>query len=400
MINVLIVEDEYITRMFLSNIINWQDYNMNLVAVAKDGKEALDIIENQDIHIVITDLKMPNINGNELIKILKSKYYSGKIIVLSNYDDFELVKDAMKNGAYEYLLKVTISKDEIIDVLKKAIKELDENNKSININDIIEISNEKLKVNEYIQEYLKGNKNINLDIEIKSKYLNKCTFIYLRALSTDIKNSDIEKRLSSFIHNVITNSTTNITSEIFSIVQIKRSEYSVVIKTNNNNLDIELLLSNITRNVLQYLNVKFEKVLYKKDISIDECLEIINNERKEDKYKINSKVITCRIEIKNIIEYINNNLEKRLTLDSLAKIVNMNESYLSRIFKEEVDITISEYIKIKRLEKATELLKIKDARVKDVAISVGIQDQLYFSRLFTKKFNMTPTEYKEKYNAM
>ncbi len=78
----------------------------------------------------------------------------------------------------------------------------------------------------------------------------------------------------------------------------------------------------------------------------------------------------------------------------------MNESYLSRIFKDELDMTISDYIKIKRLEKAKDLLKQSDMRIKDVAISVGIQDQLYFSRLFTKYFQITPSEYKEKYNRL
>jgi two-component system, response regulator YesN len=76
----------------------------------------------------------------------------------------------------------------------------------------------------------------------------------------------------------------------------------------------------------------------------------------------------------------------------------MNESYLSRIFKESLEMTISDYIKLKRLEYAKELLKQKNMRIKDVAISVGIHDQLYFSRLFTKYFNITPSQYRDKYN--
>ncbi|MGL5327643.1 MAG: response regulator, partial [Peptostreptococcaceae bacterium] len=288
MFNVLIVEDEYITRMFLSNIINWNEHDMNLVGVSKDGQEALDIMKNQSIDIIITDLKMPNIDGNELIRILKNKRYDGKIIVLSNYDDFSLVKDAMKNGAYEYLLKITINKDELINILNKAKYEIIENNKLINKKDIIEVSDEKLKVNEYIQEYLKGNEDTFINEEMKVKYLNKCIFIYLRALSTDIKNSEIEKRLNSFIYNLITNSSIYINSDIFSLVQVKRSEYCIVIKSSNNNLNIELLISNIIRNVSQYLNINFEKVLYEESIDINKCLEIIQNERKEERYKINS----------------------------------------------------------------------------------------------------------------
>ena len=84
---VLVVEDEYITRNFLSSIINWQEYDMNLIGLAKDGIEALNIIEKENIDVVITDLKMPKMDGNTLIKNLKEKNFMGKIIVLSNYDD-------------------------------------------------------------------------------------------------------------------------------------------------------------------------------------------------------------------------------------------------------------------------------------------------------------------------
>ena len=61
---VLIAEDEYITRNFLSSIINWEEHDMTLVSLAKDGLEALNIIKKENIDIVITDLKMPKMDGN------------------------------------------------------------------------------------------------------------------------------------------------------------------------------------------------------------------------------------------------------------------------------------------------------------------------------------------------
>ena len=128
---VLIVEDEYITRNFLSSIINWEEHDMTLVSLAKDGLEALNIIKKENIDIVITDLKMPKMDGNVLIKNLKEIKFKGKIIVLSNYDDFSFVKEAMKNGAYEYILKVTISKNELLEILEKARAELINSNKLI-----------------------------------------------------------------------------------------------------------------------------------------------------------------------------------------------------------------------------------------------------------------------------
>lgn len=394
---VLIVEDEYITRNFLGSIINWEKHDMTLVSLAKDGLEALNIIKQDNIDIVITDLKMPKIDGNTLIKSLKEINFKGKIIVLSNYDDFSLVKEAMKNGAYEYLLKVTISKSELLEVLEKARSDLLKSNKLIRDSNIVEISSEKLKVNEYLERYLKGEKNITIDKVLEKKYLNNYNFLYLRALNTDVESSEKEKKLSTFISNVINSCALHINSKLISLIHIRRNEFGIIIKTDNKIDDINLLARNITRNVNQYLNIKFEKVIHKQCKEIKECLLLIENERQKSNYKINSKVIECRKEIKKIIEYINNNLEKKLNLELLAKVINMNESYLSRIFKEELDMTLSDYIRITRLEKAKELLKDHDIRIKDVAISVGIHDQLYFSRLFTKFFNVTPTEYREKY---
>lgn len=394
---VLIVEDEYITRNFLSSIINWNDYDMKLVGLAKDGIEALNIINKNKIDIVITDLKMPKMDGNTLIKELKSMKFEGKIIVLSNYDDFNLVKESMKDGAFEYLLKVTINKDELLEVLNKAKEELIKNNKLIKNDNIIEISEEKLRVNEYLEGYLKGNKSLDLEEQLEKKYLVDYTFVYLRVSSTIVDSVEKEKKISSFISNIISTCALYINSDMITFVNIKKNEYGIFIKTNKNSEDIDILISNITRNMKQYLDIDFEKIIHKYCKSIEDTLKVIEDERQEDKYKINSKVALCRPEVKKIIEYINNHLDKKLSLELLAKLVNMNESYLSRIFKDELGMTISDYIKNIRLEKARELLKIEDMRIKDVAINIGIQDQLYFSRLFVKKFNMTPSEYRDKY---
>ncbi|MGL5314138.1 MAG: helix-turn-helix domain-containing protein, partial [Peptostreptococcaceae bacterium] len=223
------------------------------------------------------------------------------------------------------------------------------------------------------------------------------TFVYLRVSSTLVDSLDKEKKISAFISNVISTCALHINSDMLTFVNIKRNEYGIFVKTNKNSDDINILISNITRNVKHYLDIEFEKIINKQCTSIDDAFNTIESEREEDEYKINSKIASCRPEIKKVIDYINHNLSKKLSLEILAKLVNMNESYLSRIFKEELAMTISDYIKIVRLEKSRELLKQKDMRIKDVAINIGIQDQLYFSRLFAKKFDMTPSEYREKY---
>ena len=261
---------------------------------------------------------------------------------------------------------------------------------------ISKISNEKIKVNEYLEKYLKGNSNLKLDEKLENKYLTNYDFIYLRTNELDIDNWEKEKNLSIFILNIINACGLYIHSEFVSLVHIRNNEFGIIIKNNKNN-KVKILIENITKYTKQYLNIEFEKTIHQKCTNLNQSLKIIEKEHMNFDYKINFEVIECRSELKNVINYINKNLDKKLSLESLANITNMNESYLSRIFKDEVGITISDYIKHTRLLKAKELLKEKESRIKDVAINVGIQDQLYFSRVFTKFFNITPSKYKEKY---
>lgn len=397
--NILIVEDEYITRTFLTSIINWKENNMNLIGTAKDGFEAMSIVKQEIIDIIITDLKMPKMNGNDLIKELRDINFDGKIIVLSNYDDFNMVKDAMKNGAFEYLLKATINKDELLKTINNAKKELENTKKNMKRCNLIDISNEKLKVQEFLEEYLKNKDTIELEENLKVKYLTNLNLIHVIAEDKDIDDVKKEKKLGEFISNIVNTHALYTNLDFTSIINIRRNEYVIIIKINKI-IDLELLLSNIKRNVHYYLGINFKEVFLQKFNDINSVLNYINKKYEEDKYKFNDKVYNCRVEVKKVIVYIENNINKKISLEKLASVVNMNESYLSRIFKEELNITISDYIKLKRLEYAKELLKQKNMRIKDVAINVGISDQLYFSRMFTKQFGITPSDYRDKYNRM
>lgn len=97
-------------------------------------------------------------------------------------------------------------------------------------------------------------------------------------------------------------------------------------------------------------------------------------------------------EIMNIIQY---NYDKNISITDLAKSVFMSPGYLSRAFKEEVGITLKEYILQKKIERAKELLLHKSTSVKIVSNSLGFKDSLYFSRIFKKKTGLSPLEFKK-----
>jgi len=99
-------------------------------------------------------------------------------------------------------------------------------------------------------------------------------------------------------------------------------------------------------------------------------------------------------EILQAIQYINRNYHRKISLAAIAKHVNLSSGYLCRLFKAEVGTRLTSYINDLRMKKAGELIKKQDTYLKEVAISVGIEDQLYFSRLFKKHYGMAPSEYK------
>jgi two-component system response regulator YesN len=117
--NVLLVDDERIIREGLTKKVPWSRYDLTLCAQAADGEEGLEKIRSEDIQVVITDIKMPGLDGLELIRQARQIKPDVRFIVLSGYDEFEFAQTAMQYGVRHYLLKPTKMQD-----IDKILKEL------------------------------------------------------------------------------------------------------------------------------------------------------------------------------------------------------------------------------------------------------------------------------------
>lgn len=128
MYKVLITDDESMVREGLKKIIPWEEYGLEIIGEAKNGKEALEMIIEKRPHVLITDIKMPFMDGIELIREIKNRKLNVRIIVLSGYDEFDFVKNAMRYGAENYLLKpvsteeMALAVNELADDLDKSLE--------------------------------------------------------------------------------------------------------------------------------------------------------------------------------------------------------------------------------------------------------------------------------------
>ena len=99
--------------------------------------------------------------------------------------------------------------------------------------------------------------------------------------------------------------------------------------------------------------------------------------------------------IQNIINYISFNLTADLSLNALSEEFMLNSSYLSTLFKKETGVPLTNFVNNKRIEHAIYLLNTTQSAIQDIAAQCGINDVNYFTKLFKKLKNMTPTQYRE-----
>jgi len=117
MIRVLIADDEILVRIGLKTMIPWEENGFELIGEASNGLEALNLVKQQHCDIVLTDIRMPEMDGLQLIEEIKKISPSTKCLILSNHNDFEFVQKALRLGAVDYILKLTMEPSELLDKL-------------------------------------------------------------------------------------------------------------------------------------------------------------------------------------------------------------------------------------------------------------------------------------------
>lgn len=127
MIKLLIVDDEPLVQIGIKSMINWADYGIEVCGAAMNGAVALEMIEEYSPEIVITDIRMPIMNGLELAKTCRDTY--GRIplfIILTSYEEFELARQALSYEVVDYLIKLELDAQSLGQSIENTLKRLNE----------------------------------------------------------------------------------------------------------------------------------------------------------------------------------------------------------------------------------------------------------------------------------
>ncbi len=179
MIKVLIVDDEVMVRVLLSKLVDWKEFDMEIVALAEDGLQALQTVQEREIDLVVADIRMPGLDGIGFIKKIRELGYGTKVIFVSGHKQFEYAQSGIQFGVDDYILK-PIKKDKLsaaLEKIKEKIEEEQKGNTNIKrIEDELQSSRKMLRnglVKRLLDEEITGSRPEDL-LGINQQYM--CSF--------------------------------------------------------------------------------------------------------------------------------------------------------------------------------------------------------------------------------
>ncbi|MDU2491206.1 response regulator [uncultured Clostridium sp.] len=405
---ILVVDDDRIIRMGLKALIKRLFSEHEVVSDFQNGLLAFEYLKENQVDIVITDIKMPVMMGNELIeKVMRTLDKPPLFIVLSGYDEFSYVRDTMKAGAFNYLLK-PINDEDLTKVINEAESKVEENkNTSVILNKSIEV----LK-RDFFKQILFSNVNINSNIDKKlldNIQINENYFYKMIIIQRD-KKEDINL-INKFIKSIIEKyddlehisfnyeSNTYILFFFDNTIRLDSDKiYSDIITLSNNfienNKNVYIMQETDKVWELREQVKNFKKIkssLHGEIRAKQYFLKNSGNGSSNDDEKLERSNLVA---VKLAKQYIMENYNKNITLKDVADNVFLSQNYLSELFKREVGEGFYEFLSMYRISVAKNLLVTTNLRIYEISESIGYNDPVTFGRAFKKLTGYTPNGYR------
>lgn len=337
MLSILLVDDEHFIRAGIKKLLDWESLGFEIVGDAKNGREALAFLETTPTDIVITDLRMPFMDGMELTGNLKEKYPGIQVIVLTGYDDFELMQQGIRYGVADYLLK-PVSR-EALDHSLGIIKN-------------------KMDARHY-----------GYPFEIEAQLL-------MAQSKADSEGAD---RLLGQLKEYCS-------AHAFPLEALQRIAMSILYAGMR---DLSVQGQQVDGFKDEYAT--YEQILDAKALedifapvgTFFEAACALGTARDSDN------------RISKVKDYIKAHYGEDISLELLASRFYINPSYLSQLFKTDTGGNYSDYLTEIRVGRAKEMLLSGRFSVQQVSERCGFGDSKYFSQLFKKHVGVQPSRYSQ-----
>lgn len=420
---ILIVDDEAFARTAIEDIIKAAD-NTIQVFTASNGHEALKVLSIEDIDIIMTDIKMPGMSGMELLTEIRRLKIETEVIILSSYNEFDLVRQALQLGAFDYLFKPAMLPDDILEVIKKAFaSQKDRISKSEPVSNKFKGHNPLQDKGIFFSEllngsgieqdrYLEGLERFNLNgninkivvsvfklnfyqkslVEIFENNINLLKAAVCKTANDILGHEAIHQFISSNFYEYILISwdgeslsnkefTDNVEKKIHLIIEFMNTNFK---------LDFSVGISNVSDTFTDLSKLYLEATFEASKGSLGS-----GNISYAREFKGN---ISLNQEMKIALDYIKNKLgDKDLSLQMVADHVGLSRNYFCKIFKQTMGVNFIDYITRLRAEKARNLYINTDMKIYEIAEKVGYSDWHYLYSVYKKLFGHSMSQEKTRF---
>ena len=352
MSTLLIVDDESWTRETVKALIDQESLGITQLMEATNGAEAIECIRTVRPDFILTDMKMPGIDGISLLEILEKEFPDISAIVLSGYQDFVYTRQAIKSGVIEYLPK-PVDETELNEALKKAIFEKEK------------------KERQQISYHLFTAKQPEVEELIEP---------YRRTLEFSLKELNTEQ-FSTTIFQLLENIDE----------KLKQDQYFIL---HTHQVFLLLLEEALKEHQLKAEDVEIEwgKLTYRANNSLSD--ELHNQQKIGEQFILKIEAIKrqkLKINLNEIKDFLEDYYTSpTISLEIVAKKFFVSKEYLTTIFKKTYGCNVTEYIISLRMKKAKELITHTSLQFKTISEMVGYEDVSYFYRVFKKFHGSSP----------
>lgn len=403
MFKVVVVEDQEFIANAIAEMIRTKSDQFVIEGIYYNGKECLESIRNSPPDILITDIRMPEMDGITLSKKIIELFPAIKILILSGYEDFQYAKEAIKIGVSNYLLK-PCHVDELLAALNEVCSQLEKEYKkeicfqkyeNLFINNLPTLRQQALIASIFTEEKIINPEELGLDYLIPKSQL----------ILIDVNISSLQNIKDEELHLFCCG---NMLQEILAS-SFKQMEFFLCngkfvfiapiddIFTEKNIICVQKACKKVESIVHNPIAFYDGGILH----SLEECKNCYNDALENS--KINTRILeetTQQKEAQSIIEqaknFIKENYYKDISLQDVADNSYVSYNYLSTLFTQDLGVSFSVYLTKIRIEKACILLKDHTIRVSDVSEKIGYHNYRYFNHVFKKMTGYTPSEYRRK----
>ncbi|SIR10759.1 response regulator transcription factor [Domibacillus enclensis] len=352
MTTVLIIDDEKWTRDTVKALINQESWGITELDEAVNGEKALEKIKAKRPDMVITDMKMPGMDGIGLLEVLEREYPELPVIVLSGYQDFMYTRQAIRARAVEYLTK-PVDGEELNQAIGKAVMEMRKQEEQQMSSPLFASKQPEMTT---ITDPFFGTLGFSL------KELNAEQF-HATIRSFDTKLTQVLKRNEAFRYHL-------------------HKQFVVLMETTMKHFDV----------TAEDLGFKRKEFLYEPALSVEEQLTNMQQIGKAAIQKIKEGAKQkSRVNLDEIKEYIEEHYASAdLSLGMISRKFFVSKEYLTTAFKKKFGCNITEFIIEYRMAQAKELVETTTLQFKTIGSMVGYEDVSYFYRLFKKVYGTSP----------